>query len=84
MPYIAEVLGAHAVVSKLSVCAPRTSVPKIRDMHGSIELVQGLVHFLISKLYFRTCLGVASLLGRVTGGPCPLAKAANAELTARR
>jgi hypothetical protein len=78
------VLGANAAVSKLSVCAPKTSLPRIRDMYGRIDLVQGLVHFVSSTMYFPICLRVASVLGRVTGGPCPLAKAVNVELTAPR
>jgi hypothetical protein len=59
--YVVEVLGAHIVVSKLSVCAPRTSKPIIRDMYGRIESVQGLVHFATSTLYFRLCLRVATV-----------------------
>jgi hypothetical protein len=79
-----EGVRRQSVVSKLSVCAPKTSEPLIRDMHGRIESVQGLVHFVTSTLYFRTFLRVAMVLGRVVSGPCPLEKVVNVVLTSPR
>jgi hypothetical protein len=60
---------------------PAGAEPRIRDIYGRIELVQGLAHYVTSTLYFRTCLSVSIVLGRVIGGPFPLAKAINDELT---
>jgi hypothetical protein len=84
LPHVAEVLGAHAAVSKLRICVPRASEPKVRDIYRRIDSVQGFVHLATSTLSFHTSFRVAIVMGRVAKGPFPLARAVKALLTAPR
>ena len=84
MPYVVAVLGAHAIVSKVSIYTPWTSELKIRHLCGRIDFVHGLVHSVISTLHFRTSFGIAMVLVHVVGWPFPLANVVNVALTAPR
>jgi hypothetical protein len=78
------VLVAQAFVSKLIVCAPITPCPRMWNIYGGIESVQGLVDSETWSLYSRTVERIARVRVLVAGGLCPLVKAFNVAMTAPR